>query len=48
MNVTIALFYLWVGVEGAPEHFLLEFHVQKLYSEPNSRFQKKYVQLNPL
>lgn len=36
VNITIALFYLWVRVEGEPEHFLLEFHVQKLYSEPNS------------
>lgn len=36
MNIIIALFYLWVGVEGEPERFLLEFHVQKLYSVPNS------------
>lgn len=36
MNINIALFYLLVGVEGEPEHFLIEFNVQKLYSEPNS------------
>lgn len=36
MNITTALFYLWVRVEGEPEYFLIEFHVQKLHSEPNS------------